>query len=128
MEEAVCTGTDGLVAIYSTWAKYTDRRLVSFHIMSLVARGMAAQKDVLGDIIGIALLDEEGVLHIAGRMVGCKVKHGEHVLVVVNLRSMIEREAHTREDVYDLILDNRKRMAGSQCYRVGCTGQIDVVT
>jgi phenylalanyl-tRNA synthetase alpha chain len=71
---------------------------------------------------------QERILHIAGRMVGCKVKHGEHVLVVVNLRSMIEREAHTREDVYDLILDNRKRMAGSQCYRVGCTGQIDVVT
>ncbi len=127
MEEAVGTGADSLVAIYATWAKHTDRWLVSFHIMSLVARGMAAQEHILGYVIRVALLDEEGVLHIAGWVIGRKVEHGEHVLVVINLRTLIEGEAHTSEDVDDLILYNGERMACTQCYRIGRTGQVDVI-
>ena len=127
MEEAVSTCTDSLIAIYTTRAKYTDRWLVGFHIVSLVARSVAAEEDVLGDIVRVALLDEEGILHVTSWVIGCKVEHGEHVLVVIYLRTMIQGEAHAREDVDNLVLDNCQRMASTQSHWVRGTGQVEVV-
>jgi len=60
-------------------------------------------------------------------MVSGKVQHGEHVLVVVDLGTVVECEAHALEDVDDLILDNGQRVTGAQGDGVGRTCQILVV-
>ena len=127
VEEAVSTCADSLVAIYSSWAQYADRWLVGLHIVSLVVRGMATEKYILGNIVGVGLLDEECILHVAGWMIGSEVQHGEYVLVVIYLWTLIESESHAAEDVDDLILHHGQWMAGSERYRISCTGQVDVI-
>ena len=127
VEEAVGTGTDGLVAIYTSWAEYTDRRLVGLHVVSLITGGVAAEEDVLGHIARVALLDEEGVLHIAGWMVGSEVEHRKHVLVIVYLRTMVQGESHAREYVDNLVLNNGQWVTSTQGYWVSCASQVDVV-
>ena len=127
VEEAVSTCADSLVAIYSSWAQYADRWLVGLHIVSLVVRGMATEKYILGNIVGVGLLDEECILHVAGWMIGSEVQHGEYVLVVIYLWTLIESESHAAEDVDDLILHHGQWMAGSERYRKSCTGQVDVI-
>ena len=74
-------------------AENADRRLVCLHIMSLVARRVASQDDVLCNIIGV-LLYEERVLHIAGGMVGGEVQLGEHVCIVIDFRSVGKCKSH----------------------------------
>ena len=127
VEEAVGTGADSLVAVYAARAENADRWLMSLHVMCLIVGGMTAQEHILGYVIIVALLDEEGILHVTGWMIGCKVEHSEHVLVVVNLRTLIEGESHTAEDVDDLVLYNSQRMACTQSHRISRTGQVDVV-
>ena len=127
MEETVCTCADGLVTIYTTRAKYTDRWLVGLHIVSLITRRMTAQENVLGHIVRVALLNEESILHIAGWMISGKVEHGENMLVIVNLWTMIEGKAHARENVDNLILDNCQWMTGTESYRVGGTCQVNII-
>ena len=36
---------------------------------------MAAEEHILGNVVRVGLLNKEGVLHIAGRVVGSKVEH-----------------------------------------------------
>ena len=79
VEEAVCTIADSFVSIYATRAKDADRRFRScLHAAYLYATSVSAKDDVLGYILGI-LLNEEGVLHVACRMVSGKVQFGEHM-------------------------------------------------
>ena len=127
VEEAVSTCADSLVAIYSSWAQYADRWLVGLHIVSLVVRGMATEKYILGNIVGVGLLDEECILHVAGWMIGSEVQHGEYVLVVIYLRTLEKSKAHAGENVDNLILHYGEWMAGTECYRVGGTGQVDII-
>ena len=44
---------------------------------------MAAEEHILGNIVRVGLLYKEGVLHIAGWVVGSKVEHRKYVLVVI---------------------------------------------
>ena len=68
MEEAVGTCRDSLVAVDTSRAEHADRRLVGFHIVSLIAGGVRAQQHVLGHV-GLVLRDEESILHVACGMV-----------------------------------------------------------
>ena len=76
VEEAVGTGGDCLVAVNAAGADDADGRLVALHRAYLNRAGVAAQHDIAGHIL-VVLLNEEGVLHIAGRMVGSKVQSTE---------------------------------------------------
>lgn len=107
MEEAVCTCRNGLIPIYTARAKHSDWWLMSGHIVSLVVRSVTAEEHVLGHIHRVASLYEERILHITGWMVGCKVEHRKHVLVVVYLWPLIECESHAGKDIYNLIFYNR---------------------
>ena len=127
MEETVSAGADSLVTVNATWAEHTDRWLMGFHIVSLVARSMAAEEHILGNIVRVGLLYKEGVLHIAGRVVGSKVEHRKYVLVVIYLRTLEKGKAHASENVDNLILHYGEWMAGTECYRVGGTGQVDII-
>ena len=110
MEEAVGAGRDSLITINAARADDADGRLVRLHVVGLIAGGVGAEQHVLGDVVGV-LRDEEGVLHIAGRVVGGEVEHREHVLVVVNLWTMEKSEAHALEDFDNLVLHDGQRMA-----------------
>ena len=74
------------------------------------------------------LLQKECVLHVAGGVVGGKVEHGKHVLVVVHLGTVGEGEAHTREDVDDFVLDDSQRVARAKGDGVGSTGEVYMTT
>ena len=127
MEETVSAGADSLVTVNAAWAEHTDRWLMSFHIVSLVARSMAAEKHILGNVVAVGLLYKEGVLHVAGWVVGSKVEHRKYVLVVIYLRTLEKGKAHASENVDNLILHYGEWMAGTECYRVGGTGQVDII-
>ena len=60
-------------------------------------------------------------------MIGSKVEHGEHVLVVVDLRTIVEREAHTLEDVDDLVTDKCQRMASAKVDGVGSACEVEAL-
>ena len=121
VEEAVGAGADGLVAVHAAGAYHADGWLRRFHHAALHRAGVRAQHDV-----GV-LLDEEGVLHVAGRMVGCEVHRAEHVPVVLNLRTVGQREAQAGEDVDDFLLDDGQRVARAQADGVGRTRQVQFV-
>ena len=63
---------------------------------------MAAEEHILGNIVRVGLLYKEGVLHIAGRVVGSKVEHRKYVLVVIYLRTLEKGKAHASENVDNL--------------------------
>jgi hypothetical protein len=88
---------------------------------------MAAEEHILGNIVRVGLLYKEGVLHIAGWVVGSKVEHRKYVLVVIYLRTLEKGKAHASENVDNLILHYGEWMAGTECYRVGGTGQVDII-
>ena len=92
VEEAVGAGRDSLVAVNASRADDADGRLVAFHRSHLYRTGVAAQHDVAGHVL-LILLNEEGVLHVAGRMVGGKVQCAEHVPVIFHFRTVGNREA-----------------------------------
>ena len=71
--------------------------------------------------------NEEGVLHIARRMVVGEVHGAVNVPVVFDLGSLGEGEAQSGEDVHDLVLDDGQRMARSQGDGVRRARQIDIV-
>ena len=127
MEEAVSAGADSLVTVNAAWAEHTDRWLMSFHIVGLVVRSMAAEEHILGNVVAIGLLYKEGILHIAGWVVGSKVEHRKYVLVVIYLRTLEKGKAHASENVDNLILHYGEWVAGTERYRVGGTGQVDII-
>ena len=60
-------------------------------------------------------------------MVGSKVQLREHVQIVINLRSLSQREAHALENVDNLVLHDGQRMASAQLDGVGSACQVYVV-
>ena len=72
-------GGDGLVAEHASRANHTDWRLLFLHRAHLQRGGVRAQQH-----IGMQF-HEEGVLHIAGRVLLRKVQSGEHMPVVLNI-------------------------------------------
>ena len=128
MEETVCTSWYGFITIYTTRAKHTNWRLMSRHVMCLVIGCMATEKNVFGNIHGVATLNEKGILHVTCRVISSKVQHSKHVLVVIYLWSLVECEAHSSKDVNDFILYQRQWMTCTKADRVGGTCQINIVT
>ena len=69
-------------------------------------------------------LDEEGVLHVAGWMVVGKVQTAVHMPVVLHFGTFRQGEAETAEDVDNLVLDNRKRMARAEGNGIRRAGEV----
>lgn len=124
MEKAVGARRYGLVAVDAARAYHTDWGLGGLHHACLHRACVAAQQYVLGDVVGV-LLNEEGVLHVAGWMVGGKVHLGEHVQVVLRLGSVGKNEAHAREYVDYLVGHNRQRMARAKLHGVRRARKVD---
>ena len=79
---------------------------------------MRAQQDV-----GI-LFDEERVLHVARRMFGREVERRENVPVILDLGPVGDGVAQPREDLDDLVLDDRDRVARPQLLGRTGTGHV----
>ena len=58
-------------------------------------------------------------------MVGSEVHLCEHVEVVFHLRTIGEDKAHAREDIDDLVGDDRQRMTRTELDGVGCARQVE---
>ena len=127
MEETMGTGGDGLIAVYTSGADNAYWWLCGLHDACLHRTGMAAQQNILGYVAQGTLLYKEGILHVAGGMVGGEVHLGEHMQVVFNLWSVGKDEAHTREDVNNLICHDSKRMACAKGNGIRGTGEVDAV-
>ena len=120
MEEAVCAGRYGFVAINAAGAYYADGRLGRFHHSRLHRRGVRAEEH-----IGITA-DKECVLHIACRMVGGEVQRREHMPFVFYLRTFGYRETEAAEYVDYLFADYRQWMARAKFRRRGGARQVEV--
>ena len=84
---------------------------------------MRAQRD---GIAAAALLDEERILHIAGRVILRKVERGEIVPVVFDLGSVGDGEADARKDLQDAFADERDGVARAEGHRLRGKCEVDV--
>ena len=55
----------------------------------------------------VFLAQIEGILHIAGGVIGGRIERREVVVVVLDLGAFKDLEAHAREDIDELVLDAR---------------------
>jgi len=94
MEEDVRSAADGLVAVDGARCDDADGRLVGFHHAELGVGGVCAEEQVGVDV--------EGVLHVAGGMVGREVESFEVVVVGVDVGAVLDGEAHAGEHLEDL--------------------------
>ena len=65
-------------------------------------------------VCGTARREEEGVLHVARRVLGRHVQGFEVVVVVLDLRALEDLVAHPAEDRLDLVADVRERMEAAE--------------
>src|SRR6266851_8290699 len=57
--------------------------------------------------------DEEGVVHLTGRVIGRNVESGEVVVVVLDVRTAGDLESHCRKDGDSIIEHLEQRMQGT---------------
>ena len=69
-------------------------------------------------------LDEESILHVAGRMVFGQVQGGKVVPVVFDLGPFRNSEANARKDIDDPVFDNRDRVFRTQLKGFSRPGEI----
>ena len=117
VKEAVGAGCDGFVAIDAAGADDADGRLRALHHARLHRAGVAAQHNVAGHVAALVLADEEGVLHVAGGMVGRKVERGEHVQVVFYLGAIGQGESLACENVDDVLAHSGDGVASANLLR-----------
>ncbi len=84
VENAVCTRTYGLIAEHSSRADHANRQRHSLHSTDLHAGGVGAQQQR----IEMPGRHKESILHITGRVVGREIECLEHVMVILNLRTL----------------------------------------
>ena len=100
-----------------------DRRLLRLHRADLHRRGVGAQHLALAVCVRI---EEERVVHLAGRMTFGEVQRGEIVIVGLDIRTFGDREAHVGEDRGDLVDDLADRMDAAALGRRGAHRQRDI--
>ena len=107
VKDTVGPGRDRFVPENPAGEDHPDRRLCRLHRADLYGGGVGAQQDIR--IPG----NEEGILHIPGRMVGCEVKGGEIVPVIFDLRTVGNRIADPAKDLDNPVPHDRQRVPGA---------------
>ena len=120
MEDAVSPVGDRLVAENSPGADDPDGRFLVLHRTDLNRTGVCAQQDVR------IFRDEEGVLHVAGRMFGWKVQRREDVPVILDFGTFRHGVAQTGKDLDNLVFDQRDRVAATDRIVRSGTGHVDL--
>ena len=80
-------------------AEHLDGRSLLLHQPDLPRTRLRAQQEIFRDI--------EGILHVAGGMIGGRIERREIVVVVLDLRPFKDLETHAREHVDEHILHAR---------------------
>ena len=110
-----------LVAVGAAGSHHVDRWLHVLHGADLHRRRVGAQQDLLG----LAQLDVERVLHGAGRVRGRHVERLEVVPVVLDLGAFHDAVAHAHEDVFELALHLRDQVEVPTGATVPADGEVD---
>ena len=87
---------------------------------------MRTQDDVARHVVWVDI-HEEGVLHVACRVVGGEVQLRVDVEVILHLGTVGDVEAHAGEYVDDLVLHDGERMTCAQSDGVSRAGQVEFV-
>ena len=119
VEEAVCASGNGFVAVYAPRADDANGRFLRSHDASLHRRSVGAQQYVR------RAKNEERVLHVAGRMVGCKIERGKHMPIVFDFRPVGDSEAKAGKYGNNFVSDERNGMTSADRRRNGRTAEID---
>ena len=106
VEDRRVRGVDALVAIDTPRRDHSERRSPLLQLPDLNRRGVRAQEERRGSLA----VHEEAVLRVAGGMVGREVQRLEVMAVVLDLRAVGDRVAHTQEDLLDAAPHDRDRM------------------
>src|SRR6201991_432792 len=108
MKEAMCTGADGLIAIYPSRTDDPDRGFLLFHGTCLYTAGMCAQQPV-----GL-LMNIERILHIPGGMIFGQVERCEIMPVILDLGAFRHGETQPPKDMNDLFAHESNGMMRTQ--------------
>ena len=90
------------MAVDATGRDEAERRRAPRHRPDLHRRGVGAQH--------VPAVDEEGVLHVARRVIGRDVERLEVVPLGLDLGTFLDREAEPGEEADDVALDLRDRV------------------
>ena len=101
-------GADRLIAEDAARHDHPEWRLAALHFPHLDGTGMGAQQEV-----GIPL-DEEGVLHVPGRVLFREIESGEDMPIVFDFRTIGHGETHPIEDGQDLPAHDIDGVVGTQ--------------
>ena len=101
-----------------------DRRLLRQHGADLHRARMGAQHHARA--VGL-LVEVEGVVLLARRMLGRHVEGGEIVEVVLDMRTLGDREAEIAPDLHDLLPHLAHRMDGALRLRAHRQGDVDLL-
>ena len=107
-------GADRLIAEHAARANDTDRERHLLHRTHLYAGSVRAEEQR----IEMPRRHEEGVLHVTGGMVRREIERLEHVVVVLDLRTLGHVVTELAEDLHDLLTHDRNGMARTQLIRV----------
>ena len=116
-------GGVGILAIGLAGNDDADRRLLAFHGADLHWRSVGAQHLALALFIR---LEEEGIVHLAGRMAFREIQRREVVIVGFDIWTFGDRETHIREDRGDFIDDLADRMNAAAIGRRLADRQADI--
>ena len=105
-------------AVHAPRAEHLDGRLFALHHADLPRRSLRTEQKFAAD--------EEGVLHIARGVVGGDVERLEVVVVLLDLRPLEHVEAHAREDVDQLLLDEGDGVDGTAARELRGHGHVDL--
>ena len=125
MEKGMGAIADGFVSEHASGTDDSDRRLLLLHDTALNRTGVRTEDDVvLYFFVVLVVLDEECVLHVSCRVVGCEVQSRKDMPVVFYFRAFGNAESKSCEDVDDFVTHNRQRMACTKFNGICRAGQV----
>ena len=124
MEETVCTRGDSLITIDAPRTENTDRRFLAGHDARLYRRGVRTKEDIRRFLHTDLFLDKESILHVARRVLRCKIEHAIDMLVILHLRSLCYSKTDAGEDIDDLLANKGEGMARTERNRIGGASEV----
>ena len=116
MEQGRVRGVYRVRAVNAAGRNDADRRLLLLHRAYLHGRCLGTQDDVIRNI--------EGILRVARRMILRDVQSLKVVVVKLNLGTLSDREAQTKEDFLEFIEHDVQRMLFADRQRLAGHGHV----
>ena len=106
-------------AEYLAGRQNLDRRLLLLHDMNLAGGRLCPEQEFRRQV--------EGILHVSRRMILRCIQRREVVIIILNLGALVDREAHPREDIDQLVPDLRDRMQAADLSVRGRQRDVDLL-